>query len=193
MRKPIRSILALGLCGFMLFAHLSALAADVTIAQGAMLHARQVLERYDASGEPLLQYLELWMDASRMMQREVGVNGKPVSCAFSSGDGHLAWDAETLKAEKSEESRVFLPVYTDLKSGFKNETALPGQTYAGRPCTAVLLEDPGNDEDWLKVFVDEQTGFVLFLEAPLFRLRTALLEELPADESLLSPPDGLVY
>ena len=29
--------------------------------------------------------------------------------------------------------------------------------------------------------------------SPLFRLRTALLETLPADDARLTPPDGLLY
>jgi hypothetical protein len=193
LRKPIRSIPALGLCGLLLLANLSALAANATITQGTMLHAQQVLERYSASGEPLLQYFELWLDASRITQRELGADGQPLSYVYSGGTAHLAWDADTLKADKLQESQVFLLDYTLLEAGFSVGTALSGQTYAGRPCTVTLLIDPENNEDWLKVYLDDQTSFVLFCEAPLFRLRTALLETLPTDEVLLTPPAGLVF
>ncbi len=88
---------------------------------------------------------------------------------------------------------VFLPDYPALKAGFGRETAVPGQSYAGRACTAVLLDDSDLDADWLRVFVDDETGFVLLCEAPLFRLRTALLETLPVDDARLMPPDGLLY
>ena len=45
----------------------------------------------------------------------------------------------------------------------------------------------------LLLFLDDETGFVLLCEAPLFRLRTALLETLPVDDARLTPPDGLLY
>ena len=193
MRKLHSPLLLLGLCVSLILISLSVPAGSGTIARGAMLHARQILERYDTSGEPLLQYLESWMDASRVTQRELKEDGRTLSYAYSDGTAHLVWDAETLKAEKLAESRVFLPDYAAFKAGFSAETALSGQTYAGRPCTAILLEDPENDEDWLKIYLDDETGFVLFCEAPLFRLRTSSLETLPLDESRLTPPDGLLF
>ena len=64
--------------------------------------------------------------------------------------------------------------------------------YAGRTCELYLLSN-GNPDEWVKIYVDKQTGCVLFCDAPLFRLRTALLEELPLDNSLFSEPRGLVF
>jgi len=190
-----RRFVSLFLCSALLMLPAAVFAGipGVRVGPGTMLHARQVLERYDAAGEPVLQYLELWADAARALQREVGADGRALACAFSRGDEHITWDAATLRAARQDASGVFLPDFAALKAGFVRETAVSGQEYAGRPCSAVLLEDPANEEDWLRVFVDDETGFVLFCEAPLFRLRTSLMEILPADERLLLPPDGLVF
>ncbi len=193
MRKLLRPILSLGLCLALSLISISLASDGMTIAQGTMLHAQQVLERYDASGEPLLQYIELWMDASRVAQRQLGEDGRTLSWAFSDGASHLVWDAKTLAARKTEANAAFLMDYDVLKTGFDAETRVPGQVYAGRPCTAILLEDNVNEEEWLKLYLDDETGFVLFCEAPLLRLRTALMETLPTDETRLTPPAGLVF
>ena len=174
-------------------ASLASALGSLTIPPGMMIHARQALERYNASGEPLLSYLERWADGSRALQWEVGADGTILSCVFTGPDGHLAWQPDTLKASRPEASAVFLPDYPALKAGFGRETAVPGQVYAGRACTAVLVDDSDHDADWLRVFLDDETGFVLLCEAPLFRLRTALLETLPVDDARLTPPDGLLY
>ena len=168
-------------------------AGGILIKPGTLLHAQQALERYDATGEPVLQYFETWLDASRMLQREVGADGHPLSYAFSGEGKHLAWEADTLKAVVMEESGVFFPDYAVLKTGFGMETAVKNQLYASRPCTSVFLENPENEGDWLKIHLDDETGFALFCQAPLFRLRTSVLESLPADERLLTPPDALSY
>lgn len=187
MKKIKQTLLSLALLGILLLPY--SCKADLLVPEGMMLHAQQVLERYDAQGEPLLQYLELWMDGERSLQRGLGVDGQPFNYVLSSEDGHIAWASDTLKAERTDTGGVFLPDYETLKTEFTLETTAPGQTYAGRACAVVLLEDPKNEEDWLKLYLDDETGFVLFCEAPLFRLRTALLEMQPLDESRLTPPD----
>ena len=196
MKRKRRRVLSLVLSAAILWLPAACLAdalGGLSIPQGMMIHARQALERYDASGEPLLHYIELWTDGSRLLQREVGADGALLACAFSGPEGHLTWQPDTLKASRLEASAVFLPDYPALKAGFSVEAAVPGQMYAGRPCTPLLLDDSRNEADWLRVFLDDETGFVLLCEAPLFRLRTALLETLPADDARLTPPDGLLY
>ena len=195
MKKKNRLIRFLALCGVLLMLPAAMIHArgDISIGQGTMLHAQQALERYGVQGEPILQYLELWMDASRRLQREVGEDGQALSGAFSGDQEYLAWEADTLKAVRLEGSKVFLPDYTRLKDDFDKVTPVSGQTYAKRACTAILLEDSGHEEDWLKIYLDDETGFVLFCEAPLFRLRTSLLEVLPAEDRLLMPPVGLIF
>lgn len=181
MKKNKRLILMLALCGvFFVFASVMAQPAEETrIEPGTMLHAQQVLERYGIDQEPRLQYLELWMDEASLIQREVDEDGQILSYAYSSEDGHLVWEGDTLKTEDTQVIRLFMLDYLSLKSGFEKETTVTGQTYAARPCTLVLLENPSDQDGWVKVYLDDETGFVLFCEAPLFRLRTALFEILP--------------
>ena len=196
MKRKWRRVLSLALSAAMLWLPAVCLAGalgGMAIPRGMMIHARQALERYDASGEPMLSYFELWSDGSRVLSREVGADGALLACAFSGPRGHIIWQPDTLKASRLDASAVFLPDYQALKAGFGRETAVPGQMYAGRACTAVLLDDSDLDADWLRVFVDDETGFVLLCEAPLFCLRTALLETLPVDDARLTPPDGLLY
>lgn len=193
--KKIWLIVTLCVCGALLMPQAAKAAGTggILVKPGTMLHAQQALERYDAAGDAVLQYYETWMDSSRRLQREVREDGQALSYAFSGEGKHLVWEADTLKAAAEEESSVFLPDYAALKAGFGMETAVGGQLYAGRPCTAVLLENPGKDEDWIKIYLDDETGFVLFCQAPLFRLRTSVLETLPMDSRLLTPPDGLSF
>ena len=196
MKRKWRRVLSLALSAAMLWLPAVCLAGalgGMAIPRGMMIHARQALERYDASGEPMLSYFELWSDGSRVLSREVGADGALLACAFSGPRGHIIWQPDTLKASRLDASAVFLPDYQALKAAFGRETAVPGQMYAGRACTAVLLDDSDHDADWLRVFLDDETGFVLLCEAPLFRLRTALLETLPVDDARLTPPDGLLY
>ena len=196
LKRKWRRVLSLALSAAMLWLPAASLAGalgGLTIPPGMMIHARQVLERYDASGEPLLSYFELWADGSRALQWEVREDGALLACAFSGPRGHIIWQPDTMEASRPEASAVFLPDYPALKAGFGRETAVPGQSYAGRACTAVLLDGSDLDADWLRVFLDDETGFVLLCEAPLFRLRTALLETLPVDDARLMPPDGLLY
>ena len=196
MKRKWRRVLSLALSAAMLWLPAVCLAGalgGMSIPRGAMIHARQVLERYDASGEPMLSYFELWADGSRALSREVGADGALLSCTFSGPRGHIIWQPDTMEASRPEASAVFLADYPALKAGFVRETAVPGQVYAGRACTAVLLDDSDHDTDWLRVFLDDETGFVLLCEAPLFRLRTAMLETLPVDDARLTPPDGLLY
>lgn len=162
------------------------------VKQGEMVHAQQALERYDAAGEPILQFFETWTDGLRALQREVRTDGQTLSYAYSGKDGHLVLEAGSKEATAREESPVFLLDYEALKAGFDKETSLPGQQYAKRACASILLEKTENEDDWIKVYLDDETGFVLFCEAPLFRLRTSLLETAAADDGLLSLPDGPV-
>ena len=196
MKRKWRRVLSLALSAAMLWLPAVCLAGalgGMAIPRGMMIHARQALERYDASGEPMLSYFDLWSDGSRVLSREVGADGALLACAFSGPRGHIIWQPDTLKASRLDANAVFLPDYQALKAAFGRETAVPGQMYAGRACTAVLLDGSDLDADWLRVFLDDETGFVLLCEAPLFRLRTALLETLPIDDARLKPPDGLLY
>ncbi len=165
------------------------------LAPGTMLHARQVLERYGAQGESILQYLETWTDGARAVQREIAETGEALRYAYPGPDGLAGWAPDLPVSGGEPDAQTpqppFLPDYAALKTQFTLETIVEGQEYAGRACFVSLLENPADEDAWVKLYVDSETGFVLYLDAPLFRLRTAFFEVMPIDEALLTPPQGV--
>jgi hypothetical protein len=158
---------------------------------GKMLHLQQVLERYDADGNAVAQYLELWLTKDTGRCVEMDSDGKEISVAMDTGKSHLLYDSATLKAEKSSASLVFTVGFDSMKKAYpKLKTSNDGQ-YAGRACTLYLM-DNGKEDEWVKLYVDKETGYVLLCDAPTFRLRTALIEELPTDNSLFAEPKNLI-
>ncbi len=156
------------------------------------LHAKQVLERYDADQQLVAQYLELWVAPPMALCREMDADGKVLSIALDNADGHIQYDAATMDARKSAAAAVFHVDFQSLKSAYSKATALGKLTYAGRDCIAWLLENDDED-DWVKAYVDQQTGWVLLCDAPLFRLRTASVELLGADAKRFETPAGLKF
>lgn len=166
--------------------------AGVKFPKGKMLHLQQVLERYDADGNAVPQYLELWLtkDAGRCV--ELDAEGNEVSVALDSGKSHIRYDSVTRKAVKADESAVFVVGLQNMKKAYPRQSSANEGEYAGRACTLYLLEGSGEDE-WVKLYADSGTGMVLLCDAPLFRLRTALIEEVALDDSLFQAPDDLVF
>lgn len=164
--------------------------AGIQFTKGNMLHLQQVLERYDAAGNPVPQYLELWLTADQGRGSELNEDGQEIAVALDTGKKHLYWDAATLQAEEGKESRLFVVTLAAMKKAYPKVKATNDGTYAGRDCTFYLM-DTGNAEEWAKLYVDKQTGYVLLCDAETFRLRTKLIEDVPVDKSLFSAPEGL--
>ncbi len=164
--------------------------AGVKFPPGKLLHLKQVVERYDANGNAVPQYLELWLtkDAGRCV--ELDAQGNALSVALDAGRGHIFYDTATLKAVRQEESAVFTVGFKAMQAAYPRQTAANGGEYAGRDCMLYLLE---NAEDWVKLYVDRSTGYVLLCDAPTFRLKTALIEETALDAALFEAPEGLVF
>lgn len=136
------------------------------------------------------------------MQREIAQSGAALRYAYRGPDGVAAWGPDRAVSPATESSPnpgdipqppapPFLADYAALKTQFARETIVEAQEYAGRACFVSLLENSEDGDAWIKAYVDDETGFVLFLDAPLFRLRTALLEVMPLDDALLTPPQGV--
>ncbi len=142
---------------------------SLSIQNDMMIHARQVLERYDAKGNSVPQYFEIWATAKQSMCIELDENGKEIMTAI--------------------DSKVFMLDYQSLKENYFKDTVLKNQEYVDRECTVHLMENGGSD-DWLKLYIDSETSFVLFCDAPLFKLKTADLEVVPFDENIFSEPAG---
>ena len=172
--------------------NLSVSDASLNIRNDKMLHVKQVLEHYDAYGSPVPQYLELWLTAKQSMCMELNENGEEITSALDSGSGHISFNSLDKKASKINFSSVFKLNYKTLRKNYSNETKIEKQKYVGRECTAYLLKN-ANSDDWLKLYIDKETGFVLFCDAPLFKLKTALLEILPLAKDRLTEPKGLNF
>ena len=165
---------------------------NATAQKSKMLHLKQVLDRYDASGQPVPQYYELWIALPKGLAKELDSGGKTLSVALDTGSGHIQYDAVTMEARKSDITAVFYVNFESLKSAYAKTTAQGKLDYAGRRCISWLMENTTGD-DWAKAYVDEETGWVLLCDAPLFRLRTASFELVAEDAQLFTAPDGLKY
>lgn len=156
------------------------------------LHLKQVLERYDAAQQPVEQYLEMWVAPPMALSHELDADGHTVSIALDNADGHILYDATTKEARKSDAIEVFHINFQSFKAAFARSSVMGELQYAGRDCIAWLLENDAED-DWVKAYVDRQTGWVLFCDAPLFRLRTATVELLARDDKLFATPADLKF
>lgn len=162
------------------------------VRSGKMLHVKQVLERYDASGQPIPQYYEMWLADKKGLCVELDEDGNELGRILDADGKHIAYDLKTGMAEKYDFSRIFILDFEALSSAFSNVIQADDQQYAQRKCAIYLLED-GGSEEWMKVYADRETGYVLLCDAPLFRIKTALLEVLPIDKKLFKAPSDIVY
>lgn len=166
--------------------------SGIKFTDGKMLHLQQVLEHYDANGNPVPQYLELWFAKGKARCEELDASGSILNVALDTGKSHITFNVSTREAAKADRSGVFTVSLSNIRKAYPKVSEENQGVYAGRDCDLYLLAGSSSD-DWVKLYVDKQTGFVLFCDAPLFRLRTAKLEELPIDSSLFSEPHDLVY
>lgn len=167
-------------------------ATGFSVRSGKMLHVKQVLEHYDASGQPVPQYFEMWFVDKRGLCVELNGNGNETGRILDMDDMHIAYDSKTRIAVKHDFSRIFILNFESLRSACSNVVQADDQRYAGRICAIYLLEND-DSEEWIKVYVDRETGYVLLCDAPLFRIRTALFEVLPMDNRLFKAPSDIVY
>lgn len=181
---------ALALASALLLAGCTAGRSEIKIPKGSMLHAQQVLERYDAGANPVPQYLELWLTEEAGRCTEINEDGREIAVALDTGKEHLYWDAVSMDGEKSGESRVFLISFEAMKKLYPRVRTQNDGVYAGRKCMLYRM-DTGNEQEWVKLYVDKATGFVLLCDSETFRLRTRLLEDIPLDEGLFDAPAGL--
>lgn len=162
------------------------------VKSGNMLHLKQVLEHYDASGQPVPQYYELWLADKKGLCIELDKKGDEIRRTMDNGDKHVIYDSKTRAAEKYDFSQMFILDFKILKSLYPETVQADDQQYAGRDCAIYLLENH-RDEEWLKLYMDKGTGYVLFCDAPLFRLRTAEMKVLPVDDKLFTIPSDITY
>lgn len=167
-------------------------AAEFSVGSNDMLHVKHVLEHYDASGQPIPQYFELWVADKKALCIELNENGDEMGRTLDMDDMHIAYDSTDHSAVKYDSSRIFMLNFESLRSVSSDMIQADDQRYAERTCAIYLLENDDNN-DWIKVYVDSETGYVLLCDAPLFRMRTALFEVVPIDNRLFEVPSDIVY
>lgn len=162
------------------------------VKDGKMLHIKEVLEHYDSLGQPVPQYYELWLADKKGFCVELEKSGKEIRGMLDIDGKHVAYDPKTKAGVKYDVIQIFTLDFKTLKASYSKVVQADDQQYAGRSCAIYLLENDGGDE-WMKIYVDKETGYVLFCDAPLFRLRTALLEVLPVDDKLFTAPSDIIF
>jgi len=162
------------------------------VKDGKMLHVKQVLERYDALGQPVPQYYELWLADKKGLCVELDKKGNEIRRILDTEGKHITYDPKTRVAVKYDFSQMFILNFNILKSSYPKTVKADDQQYAGRNCAIYLLEND-KDKEWMKLYVDKEMGYVLLCDAPLFRLRTAEMEVLPMDNKLFTTPSDITY
>lgn len=165
---------------------------ELDINEGKMIYARQVLVHYDAAGKAVSRYYEIWAVPGKSACRELNKDGEEIRTFLDSGDRHIAYNSGNREAVVLKFNKVFMLDYEALKKVYPVETVNEDQEYADRNCSVHLLESDEGD-DWLKIYIDSETGFVLFCDAPLFALKTADFEILPEDPEKFSEPKDLDF
>lgn len=166
---------------------------SITVPNGKMLHVKQVVEFYDAEGTPFPRYFELYVSCKENTALELDSEGNVIQIYRDTGSKHFSYDPESKYAVEYPASAIFSINPSDLADYGMAQAAggVPYQ-YSGRNCTAYML--PGKDQsDDIRMYVDDETGFVLFCDAPLFCVKTAGIEVLPYDAEYFVVPDDLIF
>lgn len=166
---------------------------ETVLSQKKMLHLKQVIEYYDAAGEPIPRYFELYVAAGEKYAFELDTSGNVIQKYLETKKLHISFDPATLKAMKYQSSPIILPDLSMLVKGKDVQITEEGPyEYAGQSCQAYMIST-GNTEDDIRVYLDSATGFLLFCDAPLFCLKTAEIEILDYEGSFFAIPDDLIY
>ena len=159
---------------------------------GKMVHLKQVVDHTDSNNQTVVQYFETWLAQDMALSIELDSDGNDLRVALDAEKKHISYDVQSLEARLYEFSQIQAIILSNVKSSYFKTTLIEEKEYAGQNCQVYLLEN-GVDDDWVRIYVDKETGCVLFCEAPFFRIRTANVEVLETDESLFSVPSDLVY
>lgn len=165
---------------------------DFDFSKGKMFHTKQILEHYDVNGDPMPQYLEFWITQDKGKCIELDEEGNFINVTLDNGKTHIQYDPLSLDALESTDSLLFVLNYDDIAKLYSEEIYSEAGEYADRPCDFYFMENETGDQ-WIKIYVDAETGYTLFSDHESFRLRTALFEEVPIDETLFKAPKGLNF
>lgn len=159
---------------------------------GKMVHLKQVVERTDFNGQTGVQYFEIWLAGDKALSIELDSDGNDLRVALDLDKKHISYDVQSLEAGRYEFSQIQTIILSNIKSSYFKTVLIEEREYAGQNCEVYLMEN-GEADDWIRIYVDKETGCVLFCEAPFLRIRTAEVEVLETDESLFSVPSDLIF
>ncbi len=160
---------------------------------GKMLHLKQVVELYDEQSSPVPHYYEMWIAKDKAYCKELNKEGNILQKLQDDGKLHISYDPIELKAVKHDSSRIFALKPGDLGDMKEYGVAFEEDyEYCKRACRAYSMSN-GRDEEELRLYADEETGYVLFCDAPLFCIKTTSFEVLPYDAAMFSIPEGIRY
>ena len=159
---------------------------------GKMVHLKQVVEHTDSNSQTVVQYFETWLARDKAMSIELDSDGNDLRVGLDTGRKHISYDAQSLEAGRFECSQIQSINLSNIKSSYYRITLIEEKDYAGQNCKVYLMEN-GENDDWIRIYIDEETGCVLFCDAPFLRIRTAEVEVLETDDSLFSAPSDLIY
>lgn len=166
---------------------------ETLYSQDKMLHLKQVVEYYDADGNPLPRYIELYAAQDKMTAFELDADGNVVQVIQDTKKKHLSYDLTSLKAVEYKTSQIIslnlLKFPNNKDSSIKDEGTYQ---YIERKCHSYTISN-GKEDDDVYLYIDNKTGYVLFCDAPMFCIKTASIEILPYDSGYFAIPDDLIY
>lgn len=158
-----------------------------------MLHLKQVVEYYDAAGNPLPRYFELFVADGKKTSYELDSDGYVIQVYQDTKDTHISYDMESMKARKYDASPIFSLDLDEISKDKNSEIVkLEAYKYSGRDCHVYGILS-GNDDDNIKLYVDDKTGYVLFCDTPMFCIKTASIEVIDYDSGYFGLPEDLIY
>ncbi len=168
---------------------------DKLFLEGKMFHLKQVVEFYDEKSNPIPHYYELWIAKDKALCQELDRDGNILQKIQDDGAMHISYQPDTLNAVKHESSRIFMINPVSLVA-MEDYGVISGESYdyCKRDCRVYKLSNgEDEDEDEILLYVDEETGHILFCDAPLFCMKTASIEVLAFDDTVFSIPEGIKF
>lgn len=158
-----------------------------------MIFLKQVVEYYDAEGTPIPRYFELYMAQDKKTAYELDAEGTIIQVYQDVKDRHFSYDLDSMKAVAYDASPLFS---LDLNMAAKDKSfevvKLEPYEYSGRECHVYgLLSD--DEDDYIKLYIDDETGAVLFCDSPMFCVKTAFIEVQPYDGGYFGIPEDLDF
>ncbi len=163
------------------------------LSDNKMFHIKQVIEFYDAQNNPIPRYFELFVAKDQRICHELDSDDNTIQIMIDIKDTYLSYNPGTLEAEKHESSPILSLDFAKMLNMTEYKvTAGESYEYCGRTCRVYGISN-GDDTEDLRLYIDEETGSILFCDAPLFCIKTFSFEIIDYKAGFFELPDGLKY